>query len=165
MLHDGLTETRRKPHPLHLLGDDLGVAAIQLNALEGKGPCGMRTRRKRAVLPAGKAEQHDEIVEFVVEAGPRSALDLDDLTHEPPDHVEQMHGGPREKTAGGARVGLPGWMLELAPVHLDVGRGGCEAFEDFLLGKLVHWREAAIMTDLIASPTRAGGIENLLGFV
>src|SRR6266511_1487915 len=74
-----------------------------------------------------------------------------------------MHGGLIKKAASDARVGHPWRMLQLAAIHLDVGRGGREAFQNFLLGKGVYRRKAAIVADLIECTTGAGGLEDLSG--
>src|SRR5262249_9328442 len=96
---------------LHFLRDDLGMVAVELDALEGEGPRGMGARREGAVLSARTGEQHDEIVKFAVDAGVCPAFYLDDLTQEPAHHVKEVHGGLIEKTAGEARISYPGRML------------------------------------------------------
>src|SRR5215468_2318658 len=96
---------------LHLLRDDLGVLAVQLDALEGEGPRGMGARREGAVLTICTGEQHDEIVKFAVDAGASPAFYLDDFTQEPAHHVQEVHRGFIEKTAGEARISYPGRIL------------------------------------------------------
>jgi hypothetical protein len=161
VLHDGLPETRRIGDLLHLLSDDLGVVAVQLDALEGESPRGVGTRREGAIRSTRTREQHDKIVEFVVDARPRPTLNLYNLAHEPPQHVKEMDSGLVEKTASDAPVGHPGWIGEFTAIHLDVGRGGHKAGEDVLFGKGVDRSKATIVTDLIARTTRAARFEDL----
>src|SRR5207249_1385516 len=129
----------------------------------GEGPRGVCTRREGAILSTRTREQHDKIVEFVVDARPRPTFDLYDLTHEPPQHVKEMDRRLVEKTAGDASVGYPGWIGEFPAVHLNVGRGGHKAGEDVLFGKGVDRGEATVVTDLIARTTRAARCEDLSG--
>ena len=71
----------------------------------------MGARREGAVLSTRTGEQHDEIVKFAIDASACPAFHLDDLTQEPPHHVEEVHGGLIEKTAGETRVSHPGRIL------------------------------------------------------
>src|SRR5262245_43852804 len=46
VLHNGLAKTSRIRDLLHLLSDELRVFAVEFDALEGKGPGGVRARRE-----------------------------------------------------------------------------------------------------------------------
>jgi hypothetical protein len=61
--------------------NDLRVIAVQLNALEGKGPGGMGAGREAALLAGGKGQHHDEVVKLMIKVWPRSALDIHDIAH------------------------------------------------------------------------------------
>src|SRR5262245_18405937 len=75
--HNALPQTCGIGDFLHLLRDDLGMVAIELDALERESPRRMGARREGAVLSGRTGQQHDEVVKFAIDAGTRSAFDFD----------------------------------------------------------------------------------------